>query len=119
MASSIPRSAASRFGALILVAALVLALGAPVLAPHDPLKQNLGNALARPGAGHWIGTDNVGRDVLSRVGWGARASLWAGFVSVAIALLAGSLLGLAAGYCGDTIDGLLMRAMDAVLSFPP
>ena len=119
MASSIPGSAASRFGALILVAALVLALGAPVLAPHDPLKQNLGNALARPGAGHWLGTDNVGRDVLSRVVWGTRVSLVAGFVSVAIALLAGSLLGLAAGYCGGTIDGLLMRAMDAVLSFPP
>jgi len=119
MASSIPGSAASRFGAVILVAALALALGAPALAPHDPLKQNLGNALARPGAGHWLGTDNVGRDVLSRVVWGTRVSLMAGFVSVTLALLAGSVLGLVAGYSGGRIDGLLMRAMDAVLSFPP
>jgi ABC-type dipeptide/oligopeptide/nickel transport system permease subunit len=119
MASSIPGSAASRFGALILVAALALALGAPAFAPHDPLKQNLGNALARPGAGHWLGTDNVGRDILSRVVWGTRVSLVAGFVSVTIALLTGTLLGLVAGYCGGAIDGLLMRAMDAVLSFPP
>ena len=119
MASSIPGSAASRFGAVILVAALALALGAPALAPHDPLKQNLANALARPGAGHWLGTDNVGRDVLSRVVWGTRVSLMAGFVSVTLALLAGSVLGLVAGYSGGRIDGLLMRAMDAVLSFPP
>jgi len=119
MASSIPGSAASRFGAVILLAALALAVGAPALAPRDPLKQNLGNALARPGTGHWLGTDNVGRDVLSRVVWGTRVSLVAGFVSVAIALLAGSILGLVSGYCGGTLDGLLMRAMDAVLSFPP
>jgi len=99
--------------------ALALAFGAPALAPHDPLKQNLGNALAKPGARHWLGTDNVGRDVLSRVVWGTRVSLVAGFVSVTLALLAGSVLGLVAGYCGGTIDGLLMRAMDAVLSFPP
>lgn len=110
---------AARLGALILVAAVTLAVGAPALAPHDPFKQNLGNALARPGAGHWLGTDNVGRDVLSRVVWGTRVSLVAGFVSVAIALLAGSTLGLVAGYCGGKLDGLLMRAMDAVLSFPP
>jgi peptide/nickel transport system permease protein len=119
MASSIRGSAASWLGALILLGAVALAVGAPALAPHDPLKQNLGNALARPGAVHWLGTDNVGRDVLSRVVWGTRVSLVAGFVSVAIALLVGSSLGLLAGYCGGRIDGLLMRAMDAVLSFPP
>src|SRR5207237_3528159 len=61
----------------------------------------------------------VGRDVLSRVVWGTRVSLMAGLVSVALAVLAGSLLGLAAGYCGGRIDGLVMRVMDAVLSFPP
>ena len=119
MASSIPGSASARLGAVILLAALVMALAAPALAPHDPLKQNLGNALAKPGRAHWLGTDNVGRDVLSRVVWGTRVSLLAGFVSVAMALLAGGLLGLVAGYSGGRIDGLLMRAMDAVLSFPP
>ena len=119
MASWIPASVSTRLGAAILTAALAMALAAPAVAPYDPLKQNLGNALARPGAAHWLGTDNVGRDVLSRVVWGTRVSLVAGFVSVAIALVAGGLLGLVAGYCGGRIDGLLMRAMDAVLSFPP
>jgi len=119
MGSSILGSVSTRLGAAILLIALALAFGAPALAPHDPLKQNLGNALAKPGARHWLGTDNVGRDVLSRVVWGTRVSLVAGFVSVTLALLAGSVLGLVAGYCGGTIDGLLMRAMDAVLSFPP
>ena len=119
MASWIPASVSTRLGAAILTAALAMAVAAPAVAPYDPLKQNLGNALARPGAGHWLGTDNVGRDVLSRVVWGTRVSLMAGFVSVTLALLAGSVLGLVAGYSGGRIDGLLMRAMDAVLSFPP
>src|SRR2546422_9099446 len=68
-------SLSARLGVVILVAALAVAVGAPAVAPHDPLKQNLGNALARPAAAHWLGTDNVGRDVLSRVVW-ARASRW-------------------------------------------
>ena len=89
------------------------------MSPHDPLKQNLGNALAQPSRAHLLGTDNVGRDVLSRVIWGTRVSLVAGFVSVALALLTGGLLGLAAGYTGGRVDGLVMRLMDAVLSFPP
>jgi peptide/nickel transport system permease protein len=112
-------SIAARLGVAILLLAAVVALAAPVIAPHDPLKQDLGHALARPGAGYWLGTDNVGRDVLSRVVWGTRVSLVAGFVSVAMALAAGGVLGLTAGYCGGRVDGLVMRAMDAVLSFPP
>src|SRR5690242_19324082 len=112
-------SSAARLGVAILLLAAVVALAAPVIAPHDPLRQDLGHALARPGAGYWLGTDNVGRDVLSRVVWGTRVSLVAGFVSVAMALAAGGVLGLTAGYCGGRVDGLVMRAMDAVLSFPP
>jgi peptide/nickel transport system permease protein len=76
-------------------------------------------ALAAPGGAHWLGTDNVGRDVLSRVIWGARVSLVAGLASVAIAALVGSLIGLIAGYWGRRVDGVLMRLMDGVLSFPP
>ena len=106
-------------GATVLLLALVVALAAPALAPYDPLKQDLGQTLARPSRAHPLGTDNVGRDVLSRVVWGTRVSLVAGFVSVAIALLAGGALGLVAGYAGGRIDGLVMRLMDAVLSFPP
>ena len=102
----------------MLLGALVVALAAPLVSPHDPLKQNLGNALAKPSRLHLLGTDNVGRDVLSRVVWGTRVSLLAGFASVALALLTGGLLGLAAGYAGGRLDGLLMRLMDAVLSFP-
>ena len=113
------RARLAPFGALVLLAAVMLALGAPVLSPHDPLKQNLDNALARPGRAHVLGTDNVGRDVLSRVIWGTRVSLLAGIVSVVLAAAAGSVLGLLAGYAGGRVDGLVMRAMDAVLSFPP
>jgi len=113
------RARLAPFGALVLFAALVMAFGAPMLSPHDPLKQNLYNTLARPGRAHVLGTDNVGRDVLSRVIWGTRVSLLAGIVSVALAAGAGSVLGLLAGYAGGRVDGLVMRAMDAVLSFPP
>ena len=112
------RARLAPFGAAVLLAAVIIALGAPLVAPYDPLKQNLGNALSRPTRAHWLGTDNVGRDVLSRVVWGTRVSLLAGFVSVALALLAGGVIGLAAGYAGGQLDGLLMRLMDAVLSFP-
>jgi len=112
------RARLAPFGAAVLLAAVIVALGAPLVSPYDPLKQNLGNALSRPTRAHWLGTDNVGRDVLSRVVWGTRVSLLAGFVSVALALLTGGVIGLAAGYAGGQLDGLLMRLMDAVLSFP-
>jgi len=112
------RARLAPFGAVVLLAAVVVALAAPLVSPHDPLKQNLANALSRPSGTHLLGTDNVGRDVLSRVVWGTRVSLLAGFVSVALALLTGGVIGLAAGYIAGRLDGLLMRLMDAVLSFP-
>jgi ABC-type dipeptide/oligopeptide/nickel transport system permease subunit len=107
------------FGAAVMLLAVLVALAAPLIAPHDPLAQNLGNTLARPNGAHLLGTDNVGRDVLSRVIWGTRVSLLAGLVSVVLAVVAGSLLGILAGYSGGRVDGLVMRLMDAVLSFPP
>src|SRR5229473_3363323 len=113
------RARMAPFGAVVLALAVIAAVAAPLIAPHDPLKQDLGHALAPPGRAHLLGTDNVGRDVLSRVVWGTRISLVAGFASVAIAVVAGSLLGILAGYCGGRVDGLVMRLMDAVLSFPP
>jgi peptide/nickel transport system permease protein len=113
------RARLAPFGAAVVLIAVVTAIAAPWLSPYDPLKQNLGNALASPGRTHLLGTDNVGRDVLSRVIWGTRISLLAGVVSVTLAMLAGSLLGLLAGYAGGRVDGVLMRLMDAVLSFPP
>jgi peptide/nickel transport system permease protein len=113
------RARLAPFGAVVLLVAIVAALTAPLLAPYDPHAQDLGRTLARPGRDHVLGTDNVGRDVLSRVIWGTRVSLLAGFVSIAIAATAGGLLGIAAGYAGGRVDGLLMRLMDALLSFPP
>jgi ABC-type dipeptide/oligopeptide/nickel transport system permease subunit len=103
----------------VTLIAVVVAVAAPLLSPHNPLKQNLGNTLASPSRVHPLGTDNVGRDILSRVIWGTRISLVAGFVSVVLAAVAGSLIGLFAGYQGGRVDGAAMRLMDAVLSFPP
>ena len=113
------RARLAPFGAAVLLVAVAAALLAPLVAPHDPLKQDLNRALARPDRAHLLGTDNVGRDVLSRVIWGTRVSLVAGLGSVGIAVLVGGLLGLLAGYAGGRIDGLVMRLMDTVLSFPP
>src|SRR5262245_39994675 len=113
------RSRLAPFGAAVMLLAVVVALAAPLVAPYDPLAQDLGNTLARPGRAHVLGTDNVGRDVLSRVIWGTRVSLVAGLVSVALAMVTGSVLGLLAGYSGGRVDGLVMRLMDAILSFPP
>jgi peptide/nickel transport system permease protein len=107
------------FGIAVLLAALMVAIFAPAISPYDPLKQDLGHTLAPPSRAHLLGTDNVGRDVLARMIWGTRVSLVAGFVSVAIAMAAGGVLGLVAGYAGGRADGLVMRCMDAVLSFPP
>ncbi len=113
------RARLAPFGAAVMLLAIMAALLAPLVAPYNPLKQNLNNTLARPDRTHFLGTDNVGRDVFSRVIWGTRVSLVAGFGSVVIAVLAGALLGLLAGYAGGRVDNLVMRVMDAVLSFPP
>ena len=113
------RARLAPFGAAVMLLTITVALLAPVVAPYDPLRQNLNKTLARPDRTHLMGTDNVGRDVLSRVIWGTRVSLLAGFGSVALAVLVGGLLGLLAGYAGGRVDNLVMRLMDAVLSFPP
>jgi peptide/nickel transport system permease protein len=120
--STLRRAARARlapFGAAVMLLAITVALLAPVVAPYNPLKQNLDNTLARPDWTHLMGTDNVGRDVFSRMVFGTRVSLVAGFGSVVIAVLVGGLLGLLAGYAGGRVDNLVMRVMDAVLSFPP
>jgi peptide/nickel transport system permease protein len=106
------------FGALVVVLVVLMALFAPVVSPYDPLKQDVNNLLSPPSPLHPFGTDNTGRDVLSRVIWGSRVSLIAGLVSVSIAVVIGCSIGLAAGYWGGRLDGLLMRLIDAVLSFP-
>jgi len=107
------------FGGIVLLAAVLMAVLAPVISPHDPLKQDLSNVLLQPSSAHWLGTDNLGRDIVARVIWGTRVSLIAGLASVTIAVVAGSLLGLSAGFAGGRFDSVVMRLMDAVLSFPP
>jgi ABC-type dipeptide/oligopeptide/nickel transport system permease subunit len=106
------------FGAVVVLAVVLMAIFAPLVSPYDPLKQDMSGLLARPSGTHWLGTDNIGRDVLARVIWGTRVSLIAGLVSVALGAAAGCLLGLTAGYWGGRLDSLVMRLMDAVLSFP-
>jgi peptide/nickel transport system permease protein len=103
----------------VVVAILVVfAVAAPALAPWDPNRHDTRRILAPPSAQHWMGTDQLGRDVLSRVLYGARVSLAVGFVSVGIATLIGVLLGAAAGYHGAVVDGLIMRLVDLMLVFP-
>ncbi|MDR0339728.1 MAG: ABC transporter permease [Desulfovibrio sp.] len=94
------------------------AIFAPLLATHQPLAQDLDTILASPSAAHWLGTDEYGRDVYSRMLYGARVSLWVGFVSVGIAVTIGLFLGLVAGWFRGLIDECIMRFVDVMLCFP-
>ena len=105
-------------GGIIVLAWVLVALLSPFIAPYDPIKVNVLDSLQPPNSQHWLGTDDLGRDVLSRVMWGSRVSLSVGLISVSIGLLVGTSLGLAAGYLGGTFDLLIMRAIDALLAFP-
>jgi peptide/nickel transport system permease protein len=105
-------------GGAIVLAWLVIAAFAPFLAPYDPIKVNVTDSLIPPGGAHWLGTDDLGRDVLSRVMWGSRVSLSVGVISVSIGLLVGTSVGLAAGYLGGKFDLFIMRGIDALLAFP-
>jgi peptide/nickel transport system permease protein len=105
-------------GAVVLLLFFLAAILAPWLAPHDPLKANFLAVRKAPSALYWLGTDELGRDLFSRLLWGARSSLLAGGMSVAIAMAIGVPLGLMAGYFGGKLDALVSRIMDALLSCP-
>jgi len=105
-------------GMLIIAIVTLAALLAPLIAPADPAHQVLKDAVLPPSPHHLLGTDEFGRDVFSRVIYGARASLRVGLTSVVLASLAGTLIGQFAGYRGGAIDTVLMRIMDALISFP-
>jgi len=105
-------------GLAVIVIFVVLALFAPLIAPFDPAAQSWSAVRKAPSALYWFGTDDVGRDVLSRVIFGTRASLLAGVISVGIALSIGVPLGLTAGYLGGWIDAILSRITDAMLAVP-
>ncbi len=112
------RSRAAVAGGLIVSLFVVVALLAPVLAPYEPLRGQLGERLMPPSAGHWLGTDELGRDVLSRVLYGARISLQIQLGAVVLALAVGLALGLVAGYIGRWPDLLIMRVIDVMMAFP-
>ena len=106
-------------GLAIIVLMLVMAVFAPWLAPDSPYHQDLYAVLSPPSAKHWLGTDNLGRDLLSRVIYGARVSLFIGIVSTAISSAIGVAVGLVAGFLGGIVDSIIMRVTDAFLCFPP
>jgi peptide/nickel transport system permease protein len=107
------------FGVAVIAVSIAVALLAPMLPIPDPLNQDLPGRLRAPSAQHWLGTDNFGRDVLSRVVWGGRVSLFVGILSVAIGALVGIALGINSGFFGRRVDQVIMRITDILLSFPP
>jgi peptide/nickel transport system permease protein len=105
-------------GLAVVLFFLALAILAPLVSPYDPLATDWAAVRKPPSAQHLFGTDEIGRDLLARVIWGARASLLAGLVSVSLALAAGVPIGLISGYLGGIVDGTLMRIIDAMLAIP-
>ena len=106
------------FGAGIVILMVLSALLAPWLAPHDPLEQDVLLRLASPSADFPLGNDSFGRDILARILWGGRVSLYVSTLSVLIAIFVGGALGILAGYIGGLFGRVLMAAMDVLLSFP-
>jgi len=106
-------------GLVIIALFIIAAIFAPLLAPYNPNKQDLPVALQQPSATHLLGTDDIGRDTLSRTIYGARISLLVGLVSVLIAAVIGTAMGLCAGYFGGWIQTIIMRFIDALMSIPP
>jgi peptide/nickel transport system permease protein len=112
------RRRGAMFGLAVIVFFVVLAIFATFIAPFDPIKTNWGAIRKAPSALYWFGTDELGRDVLSRIIWGTRASLLAGVVSVCISLALGVPIGMLAGYVGGWVDSLISRITDAMLACP-
>ena len=105
-------------GGVVVLLLTLAALLAPVIAPYDPGAYDVRQILLPPSSAHWLGTDQIGRDVLSRMLYGARISMAVGFVSVGIAVVVGTLIGTLAAYYGGRVDELLMRFVDLMLNFP-
>ncbi len=106
------------FGLVVIALFVLVAVFAPLISPYDPAAQSWTLVRKPPSWSHWLGTDDVGRDILSRIIFGARASLLAGVISVCIAVSIGVPLGLMAGYLGGLVDGVLSRLTDAMLAIP-
>jgi peptide/nickel transport system permease protein len=111
-----PRAVISIAYLAILV---IVSLLAPVIAPYSPIEQDVSSLLLPPDGAHWLGTDDLGRDVLSRLIWGAPNSLYASFLAVFVAIVLGVPIGLMIGFIGGWFDDVVSRFVDALLSFPP
>jgi len=107
------------FGAIVIMVFMIVAVSAPWLAPYDPLEQNLRARLQQPSKVHLLGTDEMGRDTLSRIIYGSRISLMVGIIVVTVAGMIGMLMGLVAGYFGGWTNTTIMRFNDALMSLPP
>jgi peptide/nickel transport system permease protein len=114
----IGRTPSALIGAAIIVIIVLAAVFAPLLAPSDPLATDLAQQALPPGAHHLLGTDKLGRDIFSRIVYGARTSITIGFVAVGIAITIGTAIGLVAGYLRGRVDAIAMGAMDVMLAFP-
>ncbi len=109
---------AALVGAVIIVFYILIAIFAPLLAPYDPYAIKLENKLMPPSGDHWMGTDDKGRDILSRIIYGSRLSMGVGFAAVFFGAFFGIIFGLVAGYYGKWVDSIIMRMMDVMLAFP-
>lgn len=105
-------------GAAIILVFVLVATFAPLLAPHDPFLIDSNNLLAAPSWQNWMGTDEYGRDIMSRIIYGARVSIFVGLMAVGIGSSSGALLGLISGYAGGTVDYVIQRVMDTLMAFP-
>ena len=105
-------------GVVLCLIVLLGAVLAPWIAPYDPTDQNILDRLQPPNGDYWLGTDTYGRDILSRILWGARISLVVAVASTAAAIVAGGAIGMVSGYVGGRVDLFIMQVMDVMLSFP-
>ena len=112
------RSPLAMFGLAIICVLVFCAIFAEMISPYSPIKQDLMHMFETPSAAHWLGTDEFGRDILSRLIYGARVSLQVGFIAVGIALVIGGMLGAVSGYYSGRLDNCIMRVMDVLLSIP-
>ena len=105
-------------GLALLGLITLAAIAAPLLAPYDPLEQDLVARLSPPSAEHWLGTDTYGRDVLSRLLFGARISLFVSVLAISVAMTVGAAIGIVAGFVGGIVDQITTALLDAMLAFP-
>lgn len=112
------RNRISWIGVVLLLILVSLAVFAPVISPYNPVEQHIMDQFKGPSAKYWLGTDEYGRDLFTRIVWGARISLTVGTVSVILGMIIGSILGMYAGYKGGVGDELIMRVMDVFMSIP-